>query len=111
MRFTNSETSRVVMSLARLGSRAAPAEVRRALAASCPSCAPEEGGGGFLGWGTTSLGRDPRRPSVTSPGSPHILTSGFSRLFLPRGPGAFDFKDRLFPHIPRHTVVSVSPSD
>lgn len=58
MMFTNSETLRVAMTLAWWGSRAAPAEVQRGLAPSCPPGTPEEGG--FLGCPATGLSRDPR---------------------------------------------------
>lgn len=49
MMLTNSETSRVVMSLARLETRAASSKAWGVLTASCLSCARGEDGSGFLG--------------------------------------------------------------
>lgn len=49
MMLTNSETSRAVMSLARLETRAPAAKVQSVPAASCLLCTRGDHAGGFLG--------------------------------------------------------------
>ena len=104
MMLTNSETSRAVMSLARLEARAA---CRRGVECACrllpPPCPRRQWG--WFSRVPTGLARDPWQP-FTFPGSFRILTfSFFEGTFFPGDLGgcdAVDFKDGTsFPEVPK----------
>lgn len=74
MTLTNSETSRAVMSLARLEARAACSRGAERACRLLPALRPRRRWGRFSR--VTGLGRDPWQP-FTFPGSFHILTFSF----------------------------------